>query len=241
MANSGRPSGTADGGSPPSARGGVPAQGRELRAQGRETVRRLLDAGRAVFADRGFHAARVDDVVAMARTSHGTFYLYFSNKEDLFKTLARDAMAEMGNLADEFPEVLPGAEGWRKLRAWVERFCALYETHATVLRILSDSDVVGTELWSEGDKVLTRLAEAMTRGFDGARRSGAIHPEINTTLTATACLLMIERFNSFLGGGLVQLSRTELVDTLAPIVYAAFFAQPGEEAERGANSSPGGP
>ena len=43
-----------------------------------------------VFADRGFHAARVDDIVRSARTSHGTFYLYFTNKEDLLRALATE-------------------------------------------------------------------------------------------------------------------------------------------------------
>src|ERR1035438_8863959 len=73
----------------PSLGGGAPAQDRELRAQGRETVRRLLEAGMVEFEDRGFHGVRVDDVVRRAGSSHGTFYLYFSNKEDLFKALLR--------------------------------------------------------------------------------------------------------------------------------------------------------
>src|SRR6516164_10918740 len=79
--------------SPPGREGahpGRPAQGRELRAQGRRTLRRLLDAGLRVFARRGYHAARVDDIVRAARTSHGTFYLYFANKEDLLRALAVD-------------------------------------------------------------------------------------------------------------------------------------------------------
>ena len=70
---------------------GTPAQNRELRAQGRKTMRRLLDAGMRVFAERGFHAARVDDIVRAARTSHGTFYLYFANKEDLLCTAGSSA------------------------------------------------------------------------------------------------------------------------------------------------------
>ena len=54
----------------PSLGGGTPAQGRELGAQGRQTVRKLLEAGLAEFDERGFQAVRVDDVVRRAKTSH---------------------------------------------------------------------------------------------------------------------------------------------------------------------------
>ena len=79
----------------PSLGGGTPAQDRELRAQGRETVRKLLEAGMIEFEERGFGGVRVDDVVKRAGISHGTFYLYFANKEDLFKALLRDALHDM--------------------------------------------------------------------------------------------------------------------------------------------------
>src|SRR5204863_7768043 len=108
------------------ARGGAPAQERELRAQGRKTMRKLLDAGRVVFEQRGYHAARVDDVVKMAKTSHGTFYLYFSNKEDLFKALAEDAMADMANLAEELTSIGPDEAGREAVRAWVAQFTDVY-------------------------------------------------------------------------------------------------------------------
>src|SRR3989440_12088239 len=96
---------------------GTPAQARELRAQGRKTMRRLLDAGMRVFAERGFHAARVDDIVRAARTSHGTFYLYFANKEDLLRALAVECAHEMGALAGGLGEVAgdeAGAAGPRR-------------------------------------------------------------------------------------------------------------------------------
>ena len=53
-----------------------------------------------MFARRGYHAARVDDVVRAARTSHGTFYLYFANKEDLLRALAVDCAHRLTDLAD---------------------------------------------------------------------------------------------------------------------------------------------
>src|SRR5439155_18564211 len=106
-------------------RGGAPAQERELRAQGKKTMRKLLDAAMDVFDRRGYHAARVDDIVKVARTSHGTFYLYFANKEDLFRALATDVAEEMTALAESLGPVGPDRSGYEELRGWMSRFSVL--------------------------------------------------------------------------------------------------------------------
>src|SRR6201992_1452694 len=121
---------------PPSHGGGVPARDRELRAQGRATVKRLLDAGMIEFEERGFHGVRVDDVVRRAGISHGTFYLYFSNKEDLFKAMLKDALQDMELVAGYFPIVTRDLAGKTVLRRWVRGFFDVYAAHATVIRIL---------------------------------------------------------------------------------------------------------
>src|SRR5690349_8348769 len=152
----------------PSLGGGRPAQDRELRAQGRQTVRRLLEAGLAEFDERGFQAVRVDDIVRRARTSHGTFYLYFSNKDDFFKALLRDALHDMGVITDAFPVVTRNDAGRAALRQWVYTFCETYSAHAAVIRILRQADVVGEEVWGDGLQLLFRLAEAITQGMTAA-------------------------------------------------------------------------
>ncbi len=149
----------------PSLGGGAPAQGRVLGPQGRQTVRRLLEAGLAEFDERGFQDVTVDDVVRRAKTSHGTFYLYFASKDDLFRTLLRDALAGMEQITDEFPVVTANERGRAALRNWVSRFCDTYQSHATVIRILSQADVVGEEVYGDGLQVLFRLAEAITQGM----------------------------------------------------------------------------
>ena len=73
---------------------GAPASKRVLRSQGRRTMRKLLDAAMVAFDKRGYHATRVNDVVEIAKTSHGTFYLYFANKEDLLRALVAEAAGE---------------------------------------------------------------------------------------------------------------------------------------------------
>ena len=49
----------------------------------------ILDAALASFAERGFAATRLDEVAARAGITKGTLYLYFANKEELFKAAVR--------------------------------------------------------------------------------------------------------------------------------------------------------
>ena len=73
-----------------------------------------------MFVRRGYHAARVDDIVKAADTSHGTFYLYFSDKEDLFRALTADVADDLAAVARSMPPIDPDREGWPGLRAWLD-------------------------------------------------------------------------------------------------------------------------
>ena len=63
----------------------------------------ILEAALAVFAEKGFAAARMDDIAARARVSKGTIYLYFPSKEAVFEALVRETLgprlAHFGDLA----------------------------------------------------------------------------------------------------------------------------------------------
>jgi AcrR family transcriptional regulator len=54
----------------------------------------ILDAAVAVFAEKGFSAARMEDIARRAGVTKGTIYLYFQGKEDVFKTLVRESLGQ---------------------------------------------------------------------------------------------------------------------------------------------------
>ena len=213
----------------PSHGGGVPAQERELGAHGRQTIRRLLEAGLAEFDERGYQAVRVDDVVKRAKTSHGTFYLYFANKDDLFKALLRDALHDMEIIAGDFPVVTNNDAGLAALRKWVRSFSETYAAHATVIRILSQADLVSEDVFGDGLQLLFRLSEGIAQGMTAAyranhRSAAEAEPDPHAELTALACLMMLERVNYLLSAVEVRLPFDEMVDRLSAIIFAAFSA-----------------
>ncbi len=52
----------------------------------------IVAASLACFAERGFAATRLEDVARRAGVTKGTLYLYFPNKEELFKAVVRQAV-----------------------------------------------------------------------------------------------------------------------------------------------------
>jgi AcrR family transcriptional regulator len=52
----------------------------------------IVQAALEVFAEKGFAAARLDDIAAKAGISKGALYLYFETKEDMFRAVVREAV-----------------------------------------------------------------------------------------------------------------------------------------------------
>ena len=52
----------------------------------------ILQAALEVFTDRGFAATKLEDVARRAGVTKGTIYLYYENKEALFKALVRETI-----------------------------------------------------------------------------------------------------------------------------------------------------
>src|SRR5437870_547242 len=52
----------------------------------------ILTAALDCFAERGYTATRLDDVAARAGITKGTVYLYYPNKEELFKAVVRKGL-----------------------------------------------------------------------------------------------------------------------------------------------------
>ena len=191
---------------------------RELRARGQRTRGRLLDAGATVFADRGYHAARVDDIVKLAKTSHGTFYLYFANKEELFHALAEQVAGELEALAGALPALEPGPDGLRVLTEWMDAFHRLYAGAGPIIRAWTEAEIVASDV----GKLATTVWAAFTRALIDRLRQTAVDG-LDPAVAALALVAMIERANYYVLAGQVSVDGNATVTTLARVTHAAIF------------------
>jgi len=102
--------------------GSIVRRQRAARAAPEERQEIILKAALEVFSERGFAAARLDDVAQRAGVAKGTLYLYFPDKETLFErmlqSVAAPALALLSRLAEA--ENVPAAAAIGALLAFFE-------------------------------------------------------------------------------------------------------------------------
>ncbi len=95
---------------------------------------RITDAAVAVFAERGFHAARVSDIARRAGVADGTIYLYFKNKEDLLLCIFED---QMDLLRSGLDETLQGVDDpMERIRRFATYHFRMVREHRNVAEVL---------------------------------------------------------------------------------------------------------
>ncbi len=183
-------------------------------------MRKLLDAAMIAFDKRGYHATRVNDVVEIAKTSHGTFYLYFSNKEDLLRALITEAAAEAQKLYDAL-STLP-AEGstpqWEDVNGWVRAYSELWTRYAPLFRSWTDLATIDPELIDAIRQTFTVMSAALAKQI-GPDSSGHI---IDPDAAGMATLAMLDRFHylrEFVGQPIDDVA----LETMTTMVYRALF------------------
>jgi AcrR family transcriptional regulator len=85
-----------------------------------ERPKQIIDAALEVFAERGLSAARLDDIAKIAGLSKGTIYLYFPNKEELFREVVRTTVIEYIARAELIFET--ERDALSALRVWMEEY-----------------------------------------------------------------------------------------------------------------------
>lgn len=91
---------------------------RRPRADARRNHARLLEAAKAVFAQKG-SSASLEEITRSAGVGIGTLYRHFPTRDALIEAVYRNETQQLAEAAEHFTETLPPVEA---LRAWMLLF-----------------------------------------------------------------------------------------------------------------------
>jgi AcrR family transcriptional regulator len=132
----------------------------------RATRQRLLDAATRAFVSRGFDETRVDDIVTEAGTSHGTFYRYFTNKDEIFRAIAARAGQRLLRVTTSIPDIGddPGStSSRRRLAAWVDEYASVWAAEGAIFRIWVEAIGHDEELTRTTATAIARIRAVLVR------------------------------------------------------------------------------
>ena len=139
----------------PPLRGVLPGKREQTKVQNRELI---LDAARQVFAEIGYGAATVRDIIRATPLASGTFYNYFKSKEEVYQAIRDDvALAIRPRLREE-----------RNKAKTVEEFIS--STFRTFMEFVADDHVNFRTIRHTADTTRVRLdTPEVIAGFEELR------------------------------------------------------------------------
>ncbi|MBT3313990.1 MAG: TetR/AcrR family transcriptional regulator [Anaerolineae bacterium] len=149
-----------------------------------ETRSRILDAAADVFADKGYHDARMDEIVAASKTSKGGVYHHFPSKNYIFFALI-----------DKFTKLLEGRlratiekeeHGLQRVDAAIKICMQTFGQHRTLAKIaLVQAVGLGETFEEKRREINDHFAEIIQKYLDQAVADGSI-AEIDTEVASRA-------------------------------------------------------
>jgi len=126
-------------------------------ARGERTLRKILDAARDEFGERGFAETSIVGITQRAGVALGTFYTYFDSKEALFQALVRDMSAQVRDAVG--PVLGEGTDALDGERRALEAFLRFARDHRDIYRIIDESEFVEPNVYREHyETTATRIA-----------------------------------------------------------------------------------
>ncbi|MDB5841150.1 MAG: TetR/AcrR family transcriptional regulator [Herminiimonas sp.] len=138
----------------------------------------LLAAALDLFVERGYAATRLDDVAAKAGVSKGTLYLYFTNKEELFKAVVSENLLPVLDEAEGIIDAYDGhsAQLFREfILGWWERIGETSLSGITKL-MLAESGNFPEVVKFYHDEVISRSNALIIRMLERGIARGEFRP-----------------------------------------------------------------
>lgn len=178
--------------------------------RGERTSARLRQSARSTFADRGYVATRVEDIVSDAGVSHGTFYTYYANKSAVLDALIDDAASDLIAVVEE---PWDGPDPATTVIRIIGTFVDMFAKHADVVNCWLEASVTEHHFLER----LRRIRSEYVARVANVLKPALLNSRHDPLTAAAALVAMVEGYAT---QGLASDrpdQRSAVVDTLAAL------------------------
>lgn len=216
-----------------------PVYNRPLTRRRAQTRRRLLDAARALFAEKGISATSVEEISDKAGFTRGAFYSNFADKDDILAAVSAEEFAVLEHSL---------IEGWEnrlsqtalssdQLELFAERLLAalkidreFYLVQTELALHLVRNPHLQEQLLAPRESFLLRIEEFLISALQSVGRTVSVEPHIIVAMISALLRYAIE--SALLSGKTKRLTEApEHFETIVPILLEGLSSNVCEESD----------
>ena len=177
----------------PSPTRALPAQTRRApaSARGARTRQTLVEAARRVFERDGFLDARITDITAEAGVAAGTFYTYFTSKEDALAAVMEDVNEEM--LHPRLKELADRDDPVAVIDAANRAYLAAYRRNSKLMALMEQVAQIDSDFRELRLRRARAFGERNAQAISRLQQRGLADRELDPQLAADALSGMVSR------------------------------------------------
>jgi AcrR family transcriptional regulator len=167
--------------------------GGPVMARGARTRATLVKAARALFERQGYLDTNVGDIAKRARVAHGTFYTYFSSKEEIFAEVSEELQHQLLAVAEDEPGLPPDASLSERIERSNRGYLRGYEQHARMMGVLEQVATFNHRLAAIRRANRRYFVQRNTGSIRRWQEQGLVDSRIDPGYAASALGSMIDR------------------------------------------------
>jgi len=152
-------------------------------ARGSRTRERILAGATEVFAEHGYHEASIVKITEAAAVAQGTFYLYFTSKQEVFEEVVRDLNSRVRRAMNEASSAEP--DRLSAERAGFRAFFRFTAQNPALYRIMRQAEFVAPDVLHLHYETIAR---GYVAGLTAAQRRGEVSADLDPEVAAWALM-----------------------------------------------------
>lgn len=195
------------------------------RARRRDEVReRLLASVEKLLAQGESYAEiSVERLVAEAKLSRSTFYVYFEDKGDLLRAWFTRVIEELEAASGAW-WLLGGDVGYDDLRAALGEIVHVYRPHTTLMAALYDISAYDLTAREEVSAMMGRNTAGLVRHIRRGQQEGWVDPDLQPRETALWLMWMAERGLHQMVRGADDAETELLITAFADVIWNSLYS-----------------
>ncbi|WP_028401758.1 TetR/AcrR family transcriptional regulator [Ectobacillus panaciterrae] len=149
-----------------------------------QTREKLLQAGRDIFSEYGFHKATISQIIKKANTGYGTAYVHFKGKDDLLIQLMEEVMNHFYEIAELSFEPKTKQEAYEMIEKQTHAFLKMANEERAMMQAIEEAIRMSDEVRMKWEEIRERFIQRIAQDIAYSQQNRLARTDLNNQFIA---------------------------------------------------------